>query len=223
MIIVDSQMANPTNNFKIKSANVDFNLRQKNVFDQLKVLENNRKNNSSLHNGEMEVDDNVDGNRRNQRSLTKQFRGKESIFKKPQNPVPKNFIRSIPDFKKNPHKWTKYSLEDVNEDDISDKSNTKAALSFLKELEERKRDVEFDDESTDLTSRIIFHKRTCPKEKTSDLTDPEATKSSFKSSKVIMPEYIVGQKEKKERRNRTVKNLKEKELKLYHLLENEDE
>ncbi|KAJ8958105.1 hypothetical protein NQ318_006034 [Aromia moschata] len=190
---------NITKSFSLKSTNAEFTERQKNVFDQLKVLENNRKNTSNDR--QMETDEHTDSNRRTQRSITKHFRGKESIFKKPQNPVPKNYINRIPDFKKHPHKWTRYSLDDVRDEDISDKGNTKAALSFLKELEGRKSaDMECDQNNSDeLPSKIIFKKHTTvvrPK----DDEDPETSKPSFRSSKVIMPEYVVGQKSKKKKR-----------------------
>ncbi len=38
----------------------------------------------------------------------------------------------VPDFKKNPDKWTKYSLADV--DNVTDRSNTAAAFQFLKTI-----------------------------------------------------------------------------------------
>ena len=36
----------------------------------------------------------------------------------------------------NSHKWEKYSLDDVSNDDMTKENNTRAALSFLKELED---------------------------------------------------------------------------------------
>lgn len=216
-------MSNTNNSFSFKETNEDFAQRQKNVFDQLKVLENNRKNTRSSNS--MELDDEVDANRRNQRSITKHFRGKESIFKKPQNLTPKNFINRIPDFKKNPHKWTRYSLDDVKDEDISDKGNTKAALSFLKELEERKNvDMDCDQEKTEeAPKKIIFKKHTstmvCPKQE----ENPDTSKPSFRSSKVVMPEYVVGLKMKKEKKNKSIKAGKGRELKLDHLFEKEED
>ncbi len=43
-----------------------------------------------------------------------------------------------PDHRRNPQNWTKYSLEDVSTDQLSDRSNTAAALDFLKQLKRRK-------------------------------------------------------------------------------------
>ncbi|XP_018567300.1 protein TSSC4 [Anoplophora glabripennis] len=215
-------MSNPSNSFSLKVTNADFAERQKNVFDQLKVLENSRKNTGN-HNS-VETEEQVDPNRRNQRSITKHFRGKESIFKKPQNVAPKNYINRIPDFKKNPHKWTRYSLDDVREEDISDKGNTKAALSFLKELEERKsQEMDCDQEQVDQpVKKIIFKKHTSTVIGPKDDENPDTCKPSFRSSKVVMPEYVVGQKMKKEKKNKSLKAGKGKELKLDHLFESEE-
>nr|XP_023027130.1 protein TSSC4 [Leptinotarsa decemlineata] len=213
-----------SNNFSLKSDNAEFTLRQKSVFDQLIVLEKNRKTDLVLPNDEMEVDKIVNNNsgERRQRSVTKHFRGKESIFKKPQNPVPKNYMRSIPDFKKNPHKWTKYSIDDV--EDISDESNTRTALNFLNELRKRKTiHMECDQKLEEVPNKIIFHKPNLL-DKQNDFVDSSGTlKSSFISSKVVMPEYVVGQKKKKERKNKIMKPMNQKELKLDHLLQDEED
>lgn len=207
-----------SNYFTLKSTNASFSQRQQDVFDQLKILENNRKNVGTHNDLEMETDQ--PPKIKSQRSVTKHFRGKESIFKQPQDRPPKNFIKRIPDFKKNPHKWTKYSLGDVRDEDLSDTGNTRAALSFLKELKQRK-SLEMQDTSDDISKKLLFNKPLFiakPK-------DDEGSKPSFRSSKVVMPEYIIGQKIKKEKnRNReSIKQGNGKELKLDHLLENEDE
>ncbi|CAG9861276.1 unnamed protein product [Phyllotreta striolata] len=209
--------------FVLKSTNADFNLRQKNVFDQLNALESGRNQTSPSNDVEMDTDE-PDGHEahtpRQQRSITKRLRGKESIFKKPQNPVPKNYINRIPDFKKNPHKWTRYSLDDVEE--VSDRSNTKAALSFLEELNHRKlTEPAEDEEATDLTKKIVFKKQTRPIETVSRISkeEPEKLTGGFKSSKVLMPEYVVGQKVKKDKKKKTI--MLGKELKLDHLYEDE--
>lgn len=214
-------MSNLNNSFSLKDTNADFTQRQKNVFDQLKVLENNRKNTGNYNT--MDIDEQVETSRRSQRSITKHFRGKESIFKKPQNLAPKNFINRIPDFKKNPHKWTRYSLDDVRDEDISDKGNTKAALSFLKELEERKsQDIDCDQEvDCRPPKKIIFKKHTSTAITPKGDENPDTCKPSFRSSKVVMPEYVVGQKMKKEKKNQNLKTGKGKELKLDHLLESD--
>lgn len=74
-------------NFKLNSEDPDFKSRQKKVFDQLLVLENNRRNVTPCESNKQPPCD-----RKAQRNETKHFRGKESMFKKPQLPVPRNFM-----------------------------------------------------------------------------------------------------------------------------------
>merc|ERR1719228_454953 len=66
---------------------------------------------------------------------------KPETFKRPTSfRKPQRKPNYIPDHRKNPHKWTKYTLEDVSADQMSDRSNTKAALQFLTELKDQKRE-----------------------------------------------------------------------------------
>ena len=61
----------------------------------------------------------------------------------------------VPDFVKNPEKYTKYSLKDVPE--VSNKSNSAAAFDFLRKLKE---DKDGDAEpAADLNQKIVFKKR----------------------------------------------------------------
>jgi len=122
------------------------------------------------------------------RSLTKQFRGKDSLFVKPEIP-PWRIIEKhrAPDFKLHPHKWTRYSLADVNE--MNDKSNAAAAFAFLKEMQTRK--CKSDDDNDENDKKIVFKKIIKPEE-------PEV-KASFQSSKLVMPEYEFGKKIQKKK------------------------
>lgn len=210
---------NNTNSFTLKATNAAFSQRQKNVFDQLNALENNRRN-VDTHNDEYR-ETNQPPEVRTKRAFTKHFRGKESIFKQPLDRAPKNFIRTIPDFKKNPHKWTKYTLSDVRDEDISETSNTKAALAFLNDLKQRK-ELEEKTVSDSFSKKVVFNRPVANKK---ELTEDSDSKPSFRSSKVVMPEYVVGQKKKREKNfvNESIKQGKKQELKLDHLLENEDE
>lgn len=150
---------------------------------------------------------------RTNRSLTKQFRGKDSLFIKPEIP-PWRIIekQKAPDFKLHPHKWTKYSLADVNE--MNDKSNASAAFAFLKEMQTRKsKEGENIDEDE---KKIVFKRIVKPEE-------PEV-RASFQSSKLIMPEYEFGkkiQKKKNRPERKTDGNGTSKEIKLGHLMEDE--
>lgn len=207
-----------SNPFRLKSSDQDFIQRQKNVFDQLTTLKTNLDNNST---SEMDVCERQGSRRSTHKSIMKQFRGKESIFKRPQDPITKNYMRNIPDFKKNPHKWVKYSLDDVKDEDMSDRSNTKAAITFLSELKDRKKQLEKMDDGEPEVQKIIFKKVTKNVPTSVVGSKEDESKPSFRSSKLVMPEYVVGgQKVRKEKKNRDIKS-SSSQLKLDHLLDDE--
>ncbi|EFA11351.1 U5 small nuclear ribonucleoprotein TSSC4 [Tribolium castaneum] len=205
-------MDKPDLPFMLKNSNKNFMERQKSIFDQLSTLTCNLQKDE-----EMEVEGPKVSNRAN-RSVMRQFRGKESIFKRPQDPVSKNYMRTIPDFKKNPHKWTKYSLADVKDEDMSDRSNTKAALSFLNELKNRNSEMVTD--KSEEMKKIVFKKVHTTTVK--DNLKSEDEKPSFRSSKVVMPEYVVGQKVKKDKKNKKIQSGGGGQLKLDHLLDGDE-
>lgn len=154
------------------------------------------------------------------RSRTRQFRGKDSLFVKPEVPPWRILVKNqAPDFKLHPHKWTKYSLADVNE--MNDKSNAAAAFAFLKEMETRKsRDGE-DNGGNEEGKKILFKRLVKPKE---HLKEPY-TKPSFKSSKLVMPEYEFGKKLQKKKNLPKVKSDEttscSTQITLEHLMEDE--
>jgi hypothetical protein len=235
--------------FFIKSGDVGFADRQKSIFDKLTVAEKERNerqqeaDHHSENNNILSTGNCVPSVRRG-RSEMKQFRGKESIFKRPVALPPRFKSKDVPDYHRNPHKWIKYSLGDVSQEDMSDRSNTAAALSFLKELQERKRQQEM--EGDDRGPEQITFKQ--PKNKTKLLTQHDAslcltsgmtsaesttgkdtiTQPSFRSSKLIMPEYVVGMTKKKDKKkNDKHAHLPQNEnitsvIKLQHLAEDDD-
>lgn len=181
---------------------------------------------------------------------TRRFRGKESIFKRPEGPAPRALNRSIPDYHRNPHKWMKYSLDDVSNDDMTEQSNKRAALSFLNELRARRSveltgDVEKMDVSEPPTekeqSKIVFKPRKItttsevkfrkPENNTEETGKPVIVdhddKPVFRSTKIILPEYIVGQKQIKKVKNDKPTHISKadrlKQLKLDHLEELDEE
>ncbi|CAL7935235.1 unnamed protein product [Xylocopa violacea] len=179
----------------------------------------------------------------------RRFRGKESIFKRPEGPAPRALNRSVPDFHKNPHKWKKYSLDDVSKDDMTEESNRRAALSFLKELkarksgkkveESQKMDVDEPESVERDQEKVIFRSKKAktpteikfrkPEDNTENVDNvvviENDDKPIFRNSKVIMPEYVVGQKQKKKnkREKHFVKVDRLKQLKLGHLEEPDEE
>lgn len=201
--------------FAINSNNQEFAQRQKNVFDQLNTITCNLTN--SEQGDDSEHLDVVD---RTQRKITKQFRNRESIFKRPHVPV-RTQSKKIPDHCLNPHKWTKYSLEDVRNEDMSERGNTSAAMSFLKELADRKEKTETSEEPE--TSKIVFRKNLINSSniRTSKYDPDEII---FRNSKVIMPEYVVGQKIKKTKKKKESEvRSSSTQLKLDHLLTGDEE
>ncbi|XP_014232820.1 protein TSSC4 [Trichogramma pretiosum] len=173
------------------------------------------------------------------------YRGRQSIYNRPEGPAPRANIRTIPDYRINPDKWTCYSLNDVS--DISNDSNRAAAFSFLSELKNRKNNahssndngrkklksaplnevsilnMEVDNDSVqeDTNSGIITFKK--PKKKVEN-NKPEI-RPEFRKSKVIMPEYEVGTRKidkKKTTKKSNVQIDKKNLLKLNHLDEIDD-
>lgn len=135
----------------------------------------------------------------------------------------------------NPHKWKKYSLEDV---DISDQTNSSAAFEFLRQIDEQKESAESPESQTykGESEKIEFKKSSKIKRnlktlKSQEQMDAEIDSPKLKGSKLIMPEYIVGQKKtstfKKNSINVTYSSPEKKEraagkLLLSHLQEDDE-
>lgn len=237
-------------NFTLRGGDAAFANRQRLLFDQLSIAESSCNKRAISEVDDTEMDECERGltsrDDRKQKRETKKFRGKESIFKRPEGPAPRANFRNIPDYHRNPHKWVKYSLDDVSSEDMTDHSNMQAAMSFLKELKARREKDEVDqcEEKMDIepesdlqdsmdfwkfkskkhtsTSQIRFRKP-----QTEDATENSKTDSKlvFKSSKIILPEYVIGQKPKKiSKQNRPVVKVdRSKELRLDHLQELDEE
>lgn len=97
----------------------------------------------------------------------------------------------------NPHKWKKYSLEDV---DISDQTNSTAAFAFLKQMETQKDDnMECTNDTYGEKKKIEFKKsskirRNLKSIQSAEQLDVEVDSPKLKGSKLVMPEYVIGQK-----------------------------
>nr|XP_012225643.1 PREDICTED: protein TSSC4 [Linepithema humile] len=243
-------------NFVLRGGDAAFANRQKLLFDQLSIAENKciKNDRSETNDTKMEVDEcgrssTLREDRKRKRE-TKKFRGKESIFKRPEGPAPRATFRNIPDYHRNPHKWVKYSLDDVSSEDMTDRSNTQAAMSFLRELKARRKneevnqyeenmdvepcksnlqdsvEMQFKSKKRTLKSQITFRK---PQNEATENSETVIIKSDdrpvFRSSKIILPEYVVGQKPKKiNKQDRPVIKIdRSKELKLDHLQEPDEE
>ncbi|KAJ2943706.1 hypothetical protein O0L34_g16819 [Tuta absoluta] len=158
----------------------------------------------------------------------KQFRGRESIYKRKEANMQQCLRRrTIPDHMKNPQKWQYYSLSDVTQDQMSDSTNTATALAFIREMEKREEQAKMEPEFDDTG---VFKKPTFQASKTlKKVENPQEEKAVFKSNKIVMPEYVVGlstkKKDKKpkplikDRGSASTSNEKKAELKLNHLFD----
>ncbi|XP_015597894.1 protein TSSC4 [Cephus cinctus] len=247
--------------FRAQGVDTAFASRQKLLLEQLSRAEKECSKDKEVHRvspKEMVIELNnlenpraISTNGRKRKTETKQFRGKESLFKRPGAPAPRVNLRSIPDHHKNPHKWTKYSLDDVSNEDMTEHSNAQAAFSFLRELRARKEMEEDREEQMDIDHSIRSKEKVAfktrkdrppiefkrPKEHESEVHGAPVIVEqedcvTFQSSKIIMPEYVVGQKRIKQTRkkDKTPETLgiektlqKPKPLKLDHLEELDEE
>ncbi|KAK2582340.1 hypothetical protein KPH14_004676 [Odynerus spinipes] len=232
-----------------------FSNRMKALVDQLSIAETEyNKRKEDVSSDYMEVDEESkevsrsqqrEGGRKRKHE-THKFRGRQSIFKRPEGPAPRSIYRSVPDYHRNPHKWIKYSLDDVSNEDMTDRSNTHAALSFLKELKARKEaklmkmdidktvthsndnKISFRSRKNESTSTIAFKKPESESIESESLPVIVCTddKPMFKNSKIIMPEYVVGQKQVKKIKKNKLPNTScsSRQIKLDHLQDlDEDE
>lgn len=98
----------------------------------------------------------------------------------------------------NPNKYKKYDLSDVSKDQLSDRSNSRAAFDFLRQLKDRKNN----DESNENPAENSEERKVSFK-KPSTFKKPPSVESTSKPSAVqdghkrILPEYEFGQKAKK--------------------------
>ncbi|XP_020816643.1 protein TSSC4 [Drosophila serrata] len=158
----------------------------------------------------------------------RRMRGKESIFKKPELPIGRCLKpRKTPDYQINPHKWKKYSLADV---DISDQSNSAAALSFLREMDAQRDAEGADDDSMNAGGKIEFKKtsklnRNLKKLQAEEVNDVEVDKPQLRGSKLVMPEYVIGQKAQKQKKSKPKSNQSRAagKLQLSHLAEEDEQ
>lgn len=204
-----------------------FEERQKSLFDQLNEAEKQHNIIKNKSDETTPVDGVIDRQTyRKVKSEMKYLRGQESIFKRPQAPIGRCLkARTVPDYIRNPQKWVHYSLADVTEEQMSDATNRAAAMASIKANEDKNasKSMEVDDDA--IFKKPKFHLSAVFKKQT-----PIKDKAIFKSSKVIMPEYVVGASENKKKNKpqrkiipkETVDKNNKTELKLQHLHEEED-
>lgn len=174
-----------------------FHERQKSLFNHLKVAEE-QYSFSKTNKAETPLDYGVI-DRRSYRKLKhemKSFRGKESIFKRPEANLRQCLrARTIPDHIKNPQRWKYYDLSDVTADQLSDSTNTATALAFIQEMEDRQAKVDTEQNALDdgVFKKPVFHISAKVKKE----IPQEDEKVVFENNKIIMPEYVVGKSQSK--------------------------
>lgn len=205
----------------------DFHQKRKNLFDCLDQAEKSLNSDSTLAQRTTVTLDELTprptrevDNKRRKTVIRSSASRKESIFKRPALPIQKCMpMRHVPDYKKNPHKWKKYSLEDA---DCSDRTNTAAVFNFLREIEKRKEDEE-ESATSEEPSKIVFKKSAKLRSIEEKPEECGEESGKLKGTKVVMPEYVVGQKKVKKPKVERASADKRKELKLDHLMDDEDE
>ncbi|CAK1586055.1 unnamed protein product [Parnassius mnemosyne] len=206
--------------------------RQKCLFNQLKDAEE-QYSFSKSNKASIDIDYGVI-DRKTYRKLKhemKQFRGKESIFKRSEASLRECLrAKTVPDYIKNPQKWAYYSLADVTPEQMSDATNAATAHTLIRELE--KREEAKQNPNQEPNESALFKKPIFQVSKTIRVQyNEDEEKAVFKSNKIIMPEYVVGVSHKKENKKRIMikeakedpDRIKKAELKLNHLFEMDDD
>jgi hypothetical protein len=137
----------------------------------------------------------------------------------------------MPDFKRNPHKYTKYSLDDAAP--VSHESNRQAAFAFLDELKKRKAsdNQDEDDNSSSEGQKIAFRKPVTKKVKVSEEETPSCSSSSVPGCRgFVLPECVVGERRERKKPDASFAkkvpssgDVAHKSMTLSHLMEEEEE
>jgi len=207
--------------FKLKSSSEGFDTRTKDIFaniDSLASTSKKQQNSEEQKQPRKRItapspppEDNC---RDSDKKRTEEFKNCESIFRTPNEsgwpPARSRHDRKrphhgnqrgprrTPDHVVNPNKYKKYDLSDVSKDQLSDRSNSRAAFDFLRQLKDSKNDDESDENPTESSEerKVSF-------KKPSTFKKPPSVESTSKPSAVqdghkrILPECVVGQKAKK--------------------------
>jgi len=208
--------------FKLKSSSEGFDTRTKDIFANIDSLASTSKKQQNSEEKEKQPRKRItapspppeDNCRDSDKKITEEFKDCESIFRTPNEsgwpPARSRHDRKrphhgnqrgprrTPDHVVNPNKYKKYDLSDVSKDQLSDRSNSRAAFDFLRQLKDSKNDDESDENPTESSEerKVSF-------KKPSTFKKPPSVESTSKPSAVqdghkrILPEYELGQKAKK--------------------------
>lgn len=221
--------------FELKNSSEGFQAKSKDIFagiDKLKSEKSEKKEDKSAKFDKEDLRNRLNSRKesRNSREFsgnsreenTKDLKGCESIFRTPNEsgwPPPRSRNqfrkRKIADHVKNPKNYTYYDMSSVSRDQMSDRSNTRAAFDFLREMRERKDGEK--DEKVDQGAKISFKK---PKIK--EISEASSSNVVKDGVKRVMPECVVGQKKTKKVEKKTI-NKSSKQISLSHLDDEEED
>ena len=237
--------------FQIKSTSDGFASRSKDIFANIDSLAATKgqpsKSDDKNDSKDQRSKEDTPKQDRNEKH-TRDFKGRESIYRSPnesgwppsrsdsefRRPPPRDWNdrkrprgpKRVPDHVVNPKKYKKYDLSDVSKDQMSDRSNTRAAFDFLRELKDRKTPQDTTEDTEKVTEGKISFKKPPSSFKKSD---KESTSSNVvrDGNKRVMPECVVGQKkasnvEKKADKKAKNKKSSSSSISLSHLDDKED-
>lgn len=114
--------------------------------------------------------------------------------------------------------------------DISEQSNSAAALSFLRQMDAQREAEGVDNESPPTDGKIEFKRtsklsRKLKSLKQQEVDDVELDKPQLRGSKLVMPEYVIGQKPHKPKKCKTKSEQSRAagKLQLSHLAEEDEQ
>ncbi|BET01751.1 Hypothetical protein NTJ_14567 [Nesidiocoris tenuis] len=210
----------PGDNFYL-DGNDGFSDRQKNVFAEL-----DRIGSTQPENRYVQRDDEFRERRlvvSAGRKSTRQFAGQESLFKSEAEPSRRRSagasLSFVPDFVKHPTKWRKYHLGD---DVMSERTNQRAAMSFLAEIRQRKSEDGAGPSMPPPPVKFNRHVKGGESSKSAGPVDA-IDKPTFVDGKLTMPEYVVGAEKKKPKAKKSGPIAAGTAVKLGHLDGDDDE
>jgi len=211
--------------FKLKSSSEGFDTRTKDIFANIDSLASTSKKQQNSDSEQKQPRKRItapspppeDNSSRSsdQKKRTEEFKNCESIFRTPnesgwpparsrhdrKRPHHGNHRgpRRTPDHVVNPNKYKKYDLSDVSKDQLSDRSNSRAAFDFLRQLKDRKNNDESNENPAENSEeRKVSFKKPSTFKKPPSVESTSKTSSAVQDGhKRILPEYEFGQKAKK--------------------------
>ena len=217
-------MSEEAPSFSLVGTDTGFSSRSQDVFSSLATIE-------AKHGAFQKAATSTTRQRRDNEKLMKSDPHVEHALQRTNSNVfkrPRGFARPArklaPDFRDHPERWTKYDLSDVASDQMSDRSNTAAAMEFLHAQRKRNEEMEVLDDSGEST--IQFKK---PSTKVSGQIlgakrGSDTSDVAFGNSKLVMPEYVVGQSTSKRRQtSRLTGKVKCDAVDLGHLTHSDDQ